>query len=346
MRSGFSVPELLWNWPQFRAWGPAMDSGSPPRPPLDGEPAFEIFSGAMRDVVAQADRAARFDSTILITGESGVGKERLARYVHHRSPRATGPFVAANCGAFVEGLIESELFGHVRGAFTGAARDHAGLFEQANGGTLLLDEIGDLSPPLQVRLLRVLQEREVRRVGDIRTRRVDVRVIAATNHNLKEAAETGRFRRDLYYRLEVIELEIPPLRQRPEDVEGLARALLRRIAHRMGATITGYTAAALMHIRQYDWPGNVRELENVIERACALAVDSLIDVSDLPRELRLCAAPGLARVADIRPLPDLEREHILDTLRRNGGNKTETARQLKIARATLFRKLRLYAIAS
>lgn len=270
----------------------------------------------------------------------------LARYVHHRSPRADRPFVAANCGAFVEGLIESELFGHVRGAFTGAARDHAGLFEQANGGTLLLDEIGDLSPPLQVRLLRVLQEREVRRVGDMRTRRVDVRVIAATNHDLRAAIDAGRFRRDLFYRLEVIELEIPPLRQRPEDVEGLARALLSRIAHRMGAAITGYTAAALMHIQRYDWPGNVRELENVIERACALAVGSLIDVDDLPRELRVCAAPVQSRTADIRPLPDLEREHILATLRRNGGNKTETARQLKIGRATLFRKLRNYAIAS
>ena len=323
-----------------------MERTSLPRPPLDGEPVLEIFSAAMRDVVTRAGRAARFNSTILITGESGVGKERLARYIHQRSPRAGGPFVAANCGAFVESLVESELFGHVRGAFTGAARDHAGLFEQANQGTLLLDEIGDLPPPLQVRLLRVLQEREVRRVGDTRIRRLDMRVIAATNHNLREGVAAGRFRRDLYYRLEVIELEIPPLRHRPEDVEGLAGALLQRIAHRMGAAITGYTAAALTHIRQYDWPGNVRELENVIERACALAIGSLIDVEDLPKGLRPSAVPGPAYGAAVRPLPDLEREHILTTLRRNGGNKTETARQLKIARATLFRKLRQYTIAS
>ena len=324
-----------------------MPSGNPSRAPFGDEPEFAIFSAAMQDLVTQADRAARFDSTILITGESGVGKERLARYVHRRSARATGPFVAANCGAFVEGLIETELFGHVRGAFTGAARDHAGLFEQADRGTLLLDEIGDLSPSLQVRLLRVLQEREVRRVGDTRIRRVDVRVIAATNRNLREEVEVGRFRRDLYYRLEVIKLEIPPLRQRPQDVEGLAHALLGRITHRMGAAITGYTAPALMHIQQYDWPGNVRELENVIERACALAVGSLIDVDDLPSELRLAAAPAPSPSGtDIQPLPDLEREHILATLRRNGGNKAQTARQLKIGRATLFRKLRQYAIAS
>lgn len=325
-----------------------MASESPPRAPYLGEPALEIFSATMQGVVAQANRAARFDSTVLITGESGVGKERLAKYVHARSPRAGGPFVAANCGAFAEGLIESELFGHVRGAFTGAARDHVGLFEQANRGTLLLDEIGDLPPALQVRLLRVLQEREIRRVGDCRTRRVDVRVIAATNHNLRDAVAVGRFRRDLYYRLEVIELQIPPLRERPDDVEGLAASLLRRISERMGAAVTGYTSAAIERIREYHWPGNVRELENVIERACALALGALIDVDDLPRELRLCAPPGVVPLVQIRPLPDLEREHILSTLQRNGGNKTETARQLKIGRATLFRKLRRYddAVAS
>ena len=309
---------------------------------------MEIFSASMQDVVAHANRAARFDSTVLITGESGVGKERLAKYVHARSTRAGGPFVAANCGAFAEGIIESELFGHVRGAFTGAARDHAGLFEQANRGTLLLDEIGDVPPALQVRLLRVLQEREIRRLGDCRTRRVDVRVIAATNHNLRDAVATGRFRRDLYYRLEVIELQIPPLRERPDDVEGLASSLLRRISERMGAAVTGYTAAALDQIRKYHWPGNVRELENVIERACALAVGALIEVEDLPRELRLCTPTGMIPGVQIRPLPDLEREHILAALQRNGGNKTETAKQLKIGRATLFRKLRSYddAVAS
>lgn len=297
----------------------------------------------MEEVVSRADRAARFDSTILITGESGVGKERLARYVHNHSRRARGPFVAVNCGALSEALIETELFGHIRGAFTGAVVDHPGLIEAAHHGTLLLDEIGDLPLTLQVRLLRVLQEREVRRVGDTRTRPVDIRVIAATNHDPKQAIAAGRFRGDLYYRLQVIELEIPPLRERPEDVEGLARALLTRIARRMGAAVTGYTASALTHIREYQWPGNVRQLENVIERACALAIGSLIDVSDLPKELQAGVLPVMAFV-EVRPLPDVEREHILATLRRNGGNKTETARQLQIARATLFRKLRQYAI--
>lgn len=303
-----------------------------------------MFSDAMHQLVSQAERVARFDSTILITGESGVGKERLARYLHSHSPRASHPFVAVNCGAFSETLIESELFGHGRGAFTGAVHDRAGLFEAAHSGTLFLDEIGELPCSSQVKLLRVLQEHEVRRVGENRERHIDVRIIAATNRTLAKDVSDGRFREDLYYRLHVIELKVPPLRERPDDLRGLAGTLLGTIAARMGATITGYTSAALEQMLQYGWPGNVRELENVIERACALAAGLVIDVVDLPETLRHRATSVAS--PEVRSLPDVEREVILAALQRHRGNRAETAKQLRIGQSTLFRKLKQYAIAS
>jgi two-component system response regulator HydG len=322
-----------------------MERGSPTPPPHDDEPALDVQSPAMRTVLDRATRVAQVDSTVLITGESGVGKERLARFIHRASPRAKGPFVAINCCALPDALIESELFGHARGAFTGAMLDRPGIFEAAEGGTILLDEVGDVPLSTQVKLLRVLQEHEVRRVGENRQRRVNVRVIAATNRELATDVVEHRFRQDLYYRLRVIDILIPPLRERLEDLRALADTLLRRIARDMRRTITGYTAAAIERIVQYPWPGNIRELENAVERACALALGALIDVDDLPAELSrsyalACAGP------EIRPLREIERQYILAALQRNGGNRTRTAQQLRINDTTLLRKLKSYAKAS
>jgi two-component system response regulator HydG len=311
----------------------------------DSEPQLGVYSPVMRRLVDLAGRVAQVDTTVLITGESGVGKERLAQFIHQESPRATGPFVPINCGALSETLIESELFGHRRGAFTGALDDHAGLFEAAQNGTLLLDEVGDVPTWMQVKLLRVLQERQVRRLGENRQRSVNVRVIAATNRELKEDVAERRFRRDLYYRLRVVELHVPPLRDRPGDLEGLAELLLVRIARRLRRPITGYTSSALQRILAYPWPGNIRELENAIERACALTTTELIDVEDLPDELRY--RPTLVSASpSVRPLREVEREYILAALQHNRGNKTRTADQLRIASATLFRKLKRYEAAS
>lgn len=322
-----------------------MERASPVPPPLDDEPELGVFSSAMRGLVDLARRVARADSNILITGESGVGKECLAQFIHRASARSAGPFIPVNCGALSETLAESELFGHVRGAFTGALQDRPGLFEAANGGTLLLDEVGDVPLPMQVKLLRVIQEREVRRLGENRQRHVDVRLIAATNRNLQDDVEERRFRRDLYFRLNVVELHVPPLRERPDDLRGLAAMLQTRIATRMHRAIGGYTDAALNCLLQYAWPGNVRELENAIERACALATGLLIDVDDLPNTLRTCPSFVGASPA-VRPLYDVEREYILSVLQRNGGNKLHTAEQLRINTTTLFRKLKRYAKAN
>ena len=228
---------------------------------------------------------------------------------------------------------------------TGAFHDRPGLFEAANGGTLLLDEVGDVPLPMQVKLLRVIQEREVRRLGENRQRHVDVRLIAATNRNLQVDVDQRRFRVDLYFRLNVVELHVPPLRERPDDLRGLAAMLQTRIATRMHRAIGGYTDAALNCLLQYAWPGNVRELENAIERACALATGLLIDVDDLPNTLRTCPS-FVGASPEVRPLHDVEREYILSVLQRNGGNKLHTAEQLRINTTTLFRKLKRYAKAN
>jgi DNA-binding NtrC family response regulator len=300
-------------------------------------------SPAMEKVLELARRVARVDSTVLVTGESGVGKERLARMIHEGSTRAQRALVAINCGAMPENLLESELFGHVKGAFTGASQDRPGLFEEADGGTLFLDEIGEVTPAMQVKLLRVLQEHEVRRVGDNKNRPVDVRVIAATNRNLADEVKAGRFRQDLYYRLRVIEIAVPPLRERREDIVPLARILLASAAKRTKSKVTSFTAKAVDQLQRYAWPGNVRELENALERATVMATGSRIDVDDLPAEIAHSTATSWVP-GDERSLAEVEKSYILSVLEAQGGNRTKTAAQLKIAPATLYRKLAEYGV--
>ncbi len=301
-------------------------------------------SARMVDLVDLARRVAKVDSTVLITGESGAGKERIARLVHDASARAAGPFIAINCGAIAETLLESELFGHARGAFTGATHDRPGLFEAANCGTLLLDEVGEVSAGMQVKLLRVLQEREVRRVGENKNRKVDVRVVAATNRDLAHGVAGGAFRQDLYYRLKVVELNVPPLRERKDDVLSLARVLLTDAALRMKRKISGLAPAAADQLVRYAWPGNVRELENAMERAVALARGSRVELEDLPEEVRQALPSPLATLSSVRPLEEIEKEYILAALEANGGNQTHTAAQLRIGSATLYRKLKRYGL--
>jgi transcriptional regulator with PAS, ATPase and Fis domain len=296
---------------------------------------------AMQRVWALAERVAPLESVVLILGESGVGKERLARWVHRHSRRANGPFVGVNCGAFTDSLLESELFGHARGAFTGAVSERPGVFEAGNGGTLFLDEIGDVSPAMQVKLLRVLQEREVRRVGESRARRIDVRVIAATNRDLRTEVQEQRFRADLYYRLRVIEMRIPPLRQRPEELRALLRDVLPSVAARLGRPVTGYTERALDALCRYLWPGNIRELEHALERACAVATGPAIDLEDLPDEIQ---DDVHTRRAATTPLRDQERAYIRGVLDRHGGDRREAARELQMSLSTLKRRLQTYGL--
>jgi DNA-binding NtrC family response regulator len=299
-------------------------------------------SEPMRRVLDLARRAAKVDSTVLVTGESGAGKERIARLIHDESARAGGPFVAVNCAAVSEGLLESELFGHVRGAFTGATQDRAGLFEAAGGGTLFLDEVGEVPHAMQVKLLRALQEREVRRVGENRSRAVDVRVVAATNRDLAVELAAGRFRKDLYYRLRVIELRVPPLRERRDDILPLARMLVDEAKRRTGRKLCGLSPKAADQLLRYEWPGNVREMQNAIERAVALSTGSQIDVDDLPEEVRSALPGAFAPSEKVRPLAEIEREYILSVLAANGGNRARTAAELRIGTATLYRKLKDY----
>jgi DNA-binding NtrC family response regulator len=309
------------------------------RPVVSG---FILESPAMHRVIDVARRVAQVDATVLLTGESGVGKERIARFIHDESGRAGGPFVAINCGAVPENLLESGLFGHVRGSFTGATQDRIGLFEAANSGTLLLDEIGEVPPPMQVKLLRALQEREIRRVGENRNRAVSARVIAATNRDLVQEIRAARFREDLYYRLRVVEIAIPPLRERREDILPLARAFVADAARRTGRNVSGFTSAAAHQLLRYGWPGNVRELENAIERAVVLTRRSHVDIEDLPGEVGL-AVPDAIAATDVRPLADVERDYIKSVLRAVGGNRSRAAQKLGIGEATLYRKIKQFA---
>jgi len=313
-------------------------------PDVDEPLGIVAKSPPMRQVVDLARRVAKVDATVLITGESGSGKERIARLVHDESTRAAGPFIAVNCGAITETLLEGELFGHARGAFTGATHDRPGLFEAANGGTLLLDEVGEVSPGMQVKLLRALQEREVRRVGENKSRQVDVRVVAATNRDLAQAVAGGDFRTDLYYRLKVVELHVPALRERRDDILPLARVLLADATLRMKREISGLDSAAADQLLRYEWPGNVRELENVMERAVALAHGSRVELLDLPEEVRQAIPKPTAMAGTVRPLVEIEKEYILAALELNAGNQTHTAQQLKIGSATLYRKLKSYGL--
>lgn len=298
-------------------------------------------SEGMQRVLDLARRVAKFDSTVLVTGESGVGKERIAHFIHDQSARAGGAFVALNCGAVPDTLLESELFGHAKGAFTGASQDRPGLFEAAQGGTLFLDEIGEVPPPMQVKLLRALQEREVRRVGENKSRKVNVRIVAATNRDLVSEVNAARFRQDLFYRLRVVELRVPPLRERREDILPLARLFLNEASARTGRRTTSLTPRAANQLIRYEWPGNVRELENAAERAVVLAKGNRLDVDDLPEEVGL-ALPSAYAPGDVRPLEEVERNYILAVFRANAGDKTRTAEQLQIGTATLYRKLKQY----
>jgi DNA-binding NtrC family response regulator len=297
-------------------------------------------SAEMARVLDLARRVAQVDTTVLITGESGVGKERVARAIHDESARTAGPFVAINCGAVPETLLESELFGHAKGSFTGATQDRPGLFEAAHNGTLLLDEIGEVPPAMQVKLLRVLQEREVRRVGENRARPVNVRVLAATNRDLVEEIRAARFRQDLYYRLRVVELRVPPLRERRDDILPLARLFLAAAGERIGRPGLTFSPAAAQQLLRHTWPGNVRELENAVERAAVLATKARIDVEDLPEDLRVMPAPHGG--GDPCSLAEVERQHILAVLQAVGGNRAKAASTLGIGTATLYRKLKEY----
>jgi two-component system response regulator AtoC len=280
-------------------------------------------------------KVAPTNATVLITGESGTGKELIARCIHANSPRAQKIFVPVNCAALSPTLIESELFGHERGAFTGAAGQHAGRFERAHGGTLFLDEIGELDANLQAKLLRVLQEKTFERVGGARQISVDVRVIAATNRNLKQAVAEGKFREDLYYRLNLFPIEVPPLRERPADIPRLARFFLARAAQNLGKPNLMLTPEAERVLAAYAWPGNVRELENTMERV-AILCDEAIEPDDLPVTSSGPARPVLFK--------DIERQAIEDALRANDGNRTRTARQLGISLRTLQYRLKEYGI--
>ncbi len=303
----------------------------------------EVRSERFARVLDVAVRAARFDSSVVITGETGVGKEVLARHMHRISPRAAGPFVAVNCGALPETLLESELFGHKAGAFTGAVRDRTGLFEEAQKGTVFLDEIGEISPAMQRKLLRVIQEREIMRLGESRTRPVDVRIIAATNIDLVQAVKQGTFREDLYYRLGVIEIRVPPLRERPEDILPLARYFVRTLAARPGMHNLRMDATCVDYLHGYRWPGNIRELQNVIERAAVLCKDRVIRPEDLASHI-VHAPPGAVR-GEGATLKELEEDHIRAALERTGGNRSKAAKLLGIGTATLWRKLRRMGLA-
>jgi two-component system response regulator HydG len=305
---------------------------------------------AFRAVLETLRQAAPTSATVLLFGESGTGKELAARLVHDLSPRAAGPFVPINCAAIPEGLLESELFGHEKGAFTGASARKEGRFERANGGTLLLDEVGEMPPAVQVKLLRFLQDGVLERVGGTESIRVDVRVVAATNKDLAAEARAGRFREDLFYRLDVVSVRLPPLRERREDVLALASFFLRRTAERLPKQVTGFTPAAAAALERYPWPGNVRELQHAVERAVILGRGETLDVPDLPEAIRGAAAspaepgqaPGAAAGIVIplgTPMDEVERLVIRRTLEQTRGDKNLAAQILGIAARTIYRKL-------
>lgn len=298
----------------------------------------------MARLITLAKRAAASEASVLIRGESGTGKERLARYLHDQSPRHAGPFVPVDCGALPEGLLESELFGHRRGAFTGAVDEQPGLFVAARGGTLFLDEIGETSPLLQLRLLRALQERRVRPVGASEERDVDVRVISATHRDLQELVRVRTFREDLYYRARVVELCIPPLRERRADIPHLAAELIATACEANRCGPCRLSPPALECLEAYPWPGNIRELDNAIERAVVLAEDKpTIDVADLPPEVRDPRRHASDDAApSIEPLAEVERVHILSAMERLRGDRRAVAAALGISPNTLWRRLKAY----
>jgi len=303
-----------------------------------------VFSGTpMRKVLDLVSKVASTEATVLIQGESGTGKELIARALHEKSARRNGAFVAINCGALPEGLLESELFGHVRGAFTGADRNKRGLFEEASGGTLFLDEISETTPGLQVKLLRALQEGEIRRVGDNHPFKVSGRLLVATNKDLSKLVADGKFREDLFYRLKVFPIDLPPLRERAEDILPLAEHFLRKARKKLGGVAVKFSPEAAEALRRHRWPGNVRELEHVVERAIIMASGPSVAAADLPPEM-LQSKPGSKRGGAKETLEDAEKRHILQALEDCGGNQAEAAKRLGVARNTLWRKLKAYGI--
>jgi two-component system response regulator HydG len=304
----------------------------------------------MKDLLDMLAMVSPAEATVLITGESGTGKELIARCIHYNSPRKSHPMVVVNCAALTDTLLESELFGHEKGAFTGADKRREGRFMQADKGTIFLDEIGETSPTMQAKLLRVIQEREIERVGGEETLKVDVRILAATNRNLEEDVSAGKFREDLFYRLNVVTLNVPALRDRHDDIPLLAQHFLEKYSVKNRKTVKGFTPQAMDLLVKYEWPGNVRELENAIERAVILLTGEHISEKELPLSILQNVDPpeeqllSPAAAADPRPLEEVEREAILAALEAVGGNKSEAARRLGITRKTLHQKLKRYGV--
>ncbi len=304
-------------------------------------------SKAMRNMLETLAMVAPSEATILIYGESGTGKELIAKAIHANGLHKKGPFVGVNCAALSETLLESELFGHEKGAFTGADKRREGLFAQANHGTIFLDEIGEISPAMQVKLLRVIQEREFQRVGGNQKIRIDVRIVAATNKSLQEEVKAGQFRQDLFFRLNVVALNIPPLRERMEDVPLLAAFFLERFATRNNKTIKGFSPGAMDKMLKYLWPGNVRELENAVERSVVLLVGEYVTERELPPSIigdSEDLASGANRLLSGLTLEDAEKLVIIDTMETCGGNKTEAAKRLGVTRKTLLAKMTRYGL--
>jgi len=314
-----------------RSWHTALDQM------ISAHRDFIAESNIMHRVFTAIGKASRTSATVLISGESGTGKELAARAIHYGGARSSAPFVPVNCGGIPEALLESELFGHVKGAFTGAVESRAGFFHAADGGTIFLDEVSDMSPAMQVKLLRVLQDKEICMVGSNKTRKVDARILAATNKDLQGLIQKGLFREDLFYRLNVITIFMPPLRERGDDVLLLARHFAAKFSIGLGNPSPHFSNKSLRCLREYNWPGNVRELENVIHRLVVMTDGDLIDVPDLPSLMRFSA---LRRVGFTRTLAEVEAEYISNVLASVGGNKTRAAEILGVDRKTLRQKLR------
>lgn len=320
---------------------------------LDERFGFEGVVGdspQMHDVIERLKRIAPTNASVLIQGETGTGKELVAQAIHHNSPRKHKPFVALNCAALSENILESELFGHVRGAFTDASNDRVGKFEYANGGTLFLDEVGDMPLATQIKLLRVLESSEITRVGSNDPIKVNVRILSATNRNLEDSIEAGTFRRDLYHRLKVVTIRLPTLRERSQDIPILIDHFIRLFAKKHAKQIRGVSPAARRKLLAYDWPGNVRQLRNFVESMVVVDYDGLLDLDDLPEELAEPSEPAvdssavsLAAVVG-KPLTELERLFITETLRATGGNREEAAAMLGIGERTLYRKIKEYGL--
>ncbi|HTY23205.1 MAG TPA: sigma-54 dependent transcriptional regulator [Desulfomonilaceae bacterium] len=313
-------------------------------------PEIVANSEAMKEVLKTVHQVAPFEASVLLTGESGTGKELLAKEIHRCSARSAGPFVALNCGAIPQGLLESELFGHTAGAFTGAVADKPGLFEEAEGGTLLLDEIGCMDVSLQVKLLRTLDSGEIRRVGETATRKTSARILAATNEDLEARMDMGLFRRDLYYRLNVMHIHIPSLRERREDIIPLVEHFVNILNKKMGLKIRGITSEAQDALLSYPWKGNVRELQNLVERAMILTSDDLIDLSSLPYDIRMATAKvpfsveGEETLSLKKASKELEKTLIVRVLNRTGGNRSQAASLLEISYPSLLQKIKEYGI--